>query len=87
MVVIVVGTTGGGYSVTNHTAVEQCRRESMLGMGDSRKESGAECWRDIGDGVDRASRHARDERSSMSFAIRASSDLYQSFSTLTNQRK
>ena len=51
MVAIVVGGTGGGYSVAGHT-VEQCTRESMLVKEKFAKATGAEVWRNV-DGVDR----------------------------------
>lgn len=46
MVVIVIGATGG-YSVIDHSAVEQCGCELMLDMERLQKDSGAGVWRSI----------------------------------------
>jgi hypothetical protein len=73
MVAIVVGAKGE-YSVSGHTAVEQCMHESMLVKEKSQKE--LELRSDaISMGSIASSRHARKERSSRSFPIQASSDV------------
>src|SRR5882757_5356996 len=72
MVAIVVGGTGGGYSVTGHT-VEQCTRESMLVKEKFAKGTGAEVGAMLMGSI-ASNRHARKERSSRSFLVRASSD-------------
>jgi len=74
MVAVVVGAKGED-SVSGHTVVEQCTRESMLAKEKSQimeldLKSGARLRGSIA-----SSRHARKDRSSRSFPIRAVSDV------------